>query len=118
KSFRPSSIRGGVIVVGKRIVAPSAPAFAAAAPCSCDRPCVCRQSGRTAHIGKHRAVGGDNLPPAPARLRSAKQTRHRWKRVVCENVVPQLLEPCRPWQRPRCWPRATTGRALCVVVRG
>jgi len=36
---------------------------------------------------------------------------------VRENVVPQLFEPRRPWQRPCSRPRATTGRALRVVVR-
>ena len=117
KPLRPSRIRGAVIVLGKRIVTPSAPTFSAAAPCFCDRPGVRRQSGRATHIGKRRTVGGDDLPPAPARLWSAKQAGNCWKRVVRENVVPQLLEPCGPWQCPRRRPRATTGRALCVVVR-
>ena len=111
------AVVGAVIVLGKRIVTPSAPTFSAAAPCFCDRPGVRRQSGRATHIGKRRTVGGDDLPPAPARLWSAKQAGNCWKRVVRENVVPQLLEPCGPWQCPRRRPRATTGRALCVVVR-
>ena len=116
KSLRPSGIRGAVIVLGKRVVAPSAPTLATAAPCFRDRPCFRRQSGRAARVRKRRTVGSDDLPPAPARLWSAQQTRYRRKRVVRENIVPQLLEPCRPWQRPRRRPRATTGRALCVVI--